>query len=225
HLLLQHDQEMRGVCIEGQEIQELGLPWNQARQCPVGPHPDAERPVRVEARQRLEQIRLIVEEAVLQVDRERQRMQHQSAGRREIVDHLECVVLIEQVFGGPVIGGQSEFSSVFRRYRIEIDVEGERAEIPVYVDAFVPETQAFMQMARGRQAGSRVVDVPAQFVSRRYGTAERLEQAGQQSSIRAPNALRAQLDHAVDAVEGADDLELAIEREDGGTEAHCEHLR
>src|SRR5215216_5559985 len=103
---------MRGVCAERQELQQFRLPREQARQGPVGTDPDAESFVAIEACEGVEQVRLVIEKTVLQVNSEGQGTQHQSAGCGEIVNHLECVVLIENVFGRSVVGGQTELSPI-----------------------------------------------------------------------------------------------------------------
>src|SRR5262249_60146834 len=54
----------------------------------------------------------------------------------------------------------------------------------------------------------------------RQRPAERLEQIDQQPPVGAPHSLRTQFDDAIDSVEGAEHLELVIERQDCRTKTH-----
>jgi hypothetical protein len=54
---------------------------------------------------------------------EGQGMQHQAAGLGEVMNHLEGIVLIENVLGRTVIGGETVFSPRFLGHGIEINVE------------------------------------------------------------------------------------------------------
>jgi hypothetical protein len=103
--------------------------------------------VGIEVREGIEKIRLIVEEPVLEVDRERQRVQHVATRRREVVHHLEGVVLVQDVLGRSMIRGQPVFAAIGRRHGIEIDVEREGAEVAVDIDTVVLEPQLLVQMA------------------------------------------------------------------------------
>src|SRR5262249_19529841 len=64
------------------------------------------------------------------------------------------------------------------------------------------------------------IDVDVELLARRNRAPESLEQAGQQPPVRTPDALRTQFHDAVDAVEGSQQLELTIERQDRRTETH-----
>src|SRR5262245_12807959 len=218
--LLQDHEKVRGVRIEGEKVQKLGLPRHQARQGPVGTYPYTQRLIGIETRECVEQVRLIVEEAMFQMHREGQGVQHQPARRGEVMDHLERVILIEKMFGRPVVGGQTVFASTIRRHGVEVDVERERAEIPVDIDAIVLEAQAFVQVAGRGDAGTRLVDVQIEFLDGGNRAAEGLEKTAHQSLVRAPDPLRPEFDHTIDAVEGPTEFELTIERKNGGTKAH-----
>jgi hypothetical protein len=148
-LALQHDEEMRRLGVERQKLQQSWLPGYEARQRPVRAHPGSERLVGIVTRQRVEQVRLIVEKAVLQVDRERQRMQHQAARRGKIVDRLEGVALIKNMLARAMIGGEAVFAATIGRHGIEIEIERQRSEIAVDVHTIVFEAEMLMQMTRG----------------------------------------------------------------------------
>src|SRR5262249_37175947 len=152
--------------------------------------------------------------------RKRQGVQHQAAGRGEVVNHLERVALIENVLGCAVIGRQAIFSARLRRHRIEIDIQGQRSEIAVDIHAVIFEAQLLVQMARGGEARSGRIDIDAELVVGRDWTSERLKQAEQQSPIGAPHALRTQFDDAVDIFEGSQKLELPIKCKNWRTKTH-----
>jgi hypothetical protein len=53
-------------------------------------------------------LRLIVEKSsMLKMNGQRQRKQHQAARRREVVDHLECAALIEDMLRRSVVGSEA----------------------------------------------------------------------------------------------------------------------
>lgn len=111
-----------------------------------------------------------------------------------------------------MICGQPVFAAVGRRHGIEIDVEREGAEVAVDIDTVVLEPQLLVQMARRSTADATVAAVETELLLGWHGPAECLEQTDQQGPVRAPHALRSQLDNAVDAIEDPQRLQLAIER-------------
>ena len=71
-----------------------------------------------------------------------------------------------------------------------------------------------------RDAGTRFVDVQIEFLDWGNRAPESLEKTAHQSLVRAPDPLRPEFDHTIDAVEGPTEFELTIERKNGGTKAH-----
>src|SRR5262245_65991696 len=61
--LLQDHEKVRGVRIEGEKVQKLGLPRHKARQGPVGTYPVTQRLIGFETRDGFDQVGLEVEEA------------------------------------------------------------------------------------------------------------------------------------------------------------------
>jgi hypothetical protein len=59
--------------------------------------------VRIVARERIKEVGLVIKKAVLQVHRERHRVDEYAADPSELVHRLEDVVLIENVLRGAVI--------------------------------------------------------------------------------------------------------------------------
>ena len=101
---------MRRLGAHGQIIQQDRIPGDQARKLPIGPDPDAQGLIGIVARQRLEEIRLIIEEAMLQVHGKRHRMHEHAAWARELVHRLEHIVLVQDVLGRAEIGDQPIFA-------------------------------------------------------------------------------------------------------------------
>src|SRR5688572_4840970 len=134
--------------------------------------------------------------------------------------HLEAVVLVQDVLGGAVVGGEAVAIAELGWNRIEVEVDGDGAEIGVDVEAFVAKAQLLVQMPGRCDSGPGGVDVGRDLVVRRDRPAESLEQAVEQAPVRAPDALRAQLDDIGDAVEYAEALHLVVQREDWRTESH-----
>jgi len=142
--LLQNHWEVGCLCIKREEFEEPGCPWHKARQPSVGSYPGSESLVGIIARQRIEQVRLIVEKPMLEMDGERQRMQHQAASFGEVVNHLEGVALVENVLGRAVIGREAVLPTECWRHGIEINVERQRPEVAVDVHAVVLEAELFV---------------------------------------------------------------------------------
>src|SRR5262252_4598209 len=220
-LLLQNHEEVRRLRIKREEVEEPGLPRHEARQRPVGSDPGSESLVGIIARQRIEQVRLIVEKPMFQMDGKRQRMQHQAARPGEVVDHLEGVALIENVLGRAMVGRQTVLPTGCGWHRIEIDVECQRSEVAVDVHAVVLEAEFFVEVARRGVSGPGGIDIDVELLARRDRTSKRLEQAGQQPPVGTPDALRTQFHDAINPIKGSQQLELAIERQDRRTETHC----
>src|SRR5215813_14079990 len=158
---------------------------------------------------------------MFQMDGKRQRMQHQAARPGEVMNHLEGVALIENVLARAMVGRQTVLPTGCGRHRIEIDVERQRSEVAVDVHAVVLETELFMEMARRGVSGSGGIDIDLELLARRDRASERLEQAGQQSLVGTPDALRTQFHDAINPIKGSQQFELAIERQDRRTETHC----
>src|SRR5262245_16245787 len=211
---------MGSLGAKSEKLEEPRLPRHKARQRPVGSNPGPKRLVGVVPGQCVEQIWLIVEESMFQVNRERQGVQHQAAGRGEIVNHLERVALIENVLSCAVIGRQAVFPARLLRHRIEVDIQGQRSEIAVDIHAVIFEAQLLVQMARRGEARSSRIDVDVELVVGRDWASESLKQAQQEPPIGAPHALRTQFDDAVDALEGSQELELPIKCKNWRTKTH-----
>src|SRR5262249_58565409 len=105
-----------------------------AGQLPIGADPHAQRLVRVVAGERLEEIGLIVEEPVLEMNREGYRVNEKPPRPGEIVHRLEDVVLVENVLGRSVIRDQAVAGAMLLGDRIEIQVEDDRAHPTIDVD-------------------------------------------------------------------------------------------
>src|SRR6516225_1639095 len=118
------------------------------------------------ARQRVEQVRLIVEKSMLQMDGERQRMQHQAARLGEVVNHLEGVALIKDMFRRSMVRREAVLPTVFRRNGVKIDIECQRSKIAVNVHAIIFEAQLFVQVARGGVPGTAGVDIDLKLLVR-----------------------------------------------------------
>src|SRR5262249_287046 len=161
---------------------------------------------------------------MFQVNRERQGVQHQAAGRGEVVNHLERVALIENVLGCAVIGRQAIFPTRLRRHCIEIDIQDQRSKLAVDIHAVIFEAQLLVQMARGSEARSGRIDIDVELLAGRDWSSKGLKQIEQQSSIGAPHPLRTQFDDAVDALKGSQELELTIKRKNWRTKTHFTSL-
>ena len=68
------------------------------------------------------------------------------------------------------------------------------------------------------------IDIDLEFLARWNGTSKRLEEARQQSPVRTPDALGTQFHDAINPIEGSQQLELAIQRQNRRAKTHCLRL-
>src|SRR6516164_9048563 len=115
-----------------------------------------------------------------------------------------------------MISDESVLAHVLGRARVEIEVERDRVELRIEIDAAVIEAQRRVEL----QSGAFPICKAIEHFGRRLGLAERFEQALDQLGLRAPNVLRAELHHVGDAVEDANSLKLPVQRKNGWPKAH-----
>jgi hypothetical protein len=140
---------------------------------------------------------------MLQMNRERQGVQHHTAGRGEVVNHLERIALIENVLGRAMVGREAVLPTRFRRHGIEIDVERQRPELAVDVHAVVFQAELFVEVARRGVSRPGGIDIDLEFLAGRNRASERLKQAGQQPPVGTPDALRTQFHDAINPIKGS----------------------
>src|SRR6266446_8424766 len=115
-----------------------------------------------------------------------------------------------------MIGDESVLAHVLGRARVEIEVERDRVELRIEIDAPVIEAQRCIEL----QSGAFPVCKAIEHLRRRFRFAERFEKGLDQLGLRAPAVLRAELHHVSDGVEDAKSLKLPIQRKNGWPEAH-----
>src|SRR5262249_31667941 len=148
-LLKERDEQMRRLGVENEIIEQGRLPRNEARQLPVRPHPDSVNLIGIVFRQTLEKVRLVIEVTMLEVNREWHGVKHVSAGLRKIVHHLEYVVLIQDVLRSAMVRDESVLARVLRGARVEIEVERNRVELRIEIDAAIIEAQRRIELQSG----------------------------------------------------------------------------
>src|SRR5262245_4723901 len=151
-------------------------------------------------------------------------MQHQAACAGKVVNHLEGITLIENVLGRAVIGREAVFSTRFRRYRIEINVERQRSEVAVDVYAVVLEDALFVQVARRGVSGPGGIVIHLEFLDGLDGTGDRVEHAGKQPDDSTPDGCRTHHDDANKTVQGTPDAAVPISVQTPRGKAHCLYL-
>jgi len=156
--------------------------------------------------QGFEKIRLVVKEAVLEMHGERNGMDHDPAWLGEIVHHLEDIVLVQKMLGGAVVGHETIAVLVLFGRAVEIHVEHECAHSPVDIDALVLHSQRLVEEAGRLLAGI----VGAEKLWTRRWPSERGKQRLDQILLRTPEILGSELDHLLDSVECAGDLQLSV---------------
>src|SRR5262249_26539441 len=199
HLLREGDEQVRGLRVDDHVVKDVRLPWNETGRLPSWPDPDAEQLVRIVARETLEKIRLIVEETVLYMRRERHRMKHQPPGLGQVMHDFEKVLLVEQMLRRAVIGHEVVFADMLGGAFIEVEIQPDRVEMRIDVNAMEMETERSVQFLRR----ALPVRKPVEHVLRWLGLVERAKQIFYELRPRAPNVLSAELHHVADAVERA----------------------
>ena len=115
------------------------------------------------------------------------------------MNDLEKVLLVEQMLRCPVIGHEVVFSDVLGRAYVEVEIESDRVELRIDVDAVEIETERGVQFLRG----ALPVREPLEHVLRWFGLVESAKQISYELRPRTPNVLSAELHHAAYAVERA----------------------
>src|SRR2546430_2000649 len=115
-----------------------------------------------------------------------------------------------------MVGDESVLARVLRGARVEIEVEGNRIELRIEIDAAIIKTQRRVEL----QSGAFPVCKASEHLRRRLGLAKRFEEALDQFRLRAPDVLRAELHHLGDAIEDASSLKLPIQGKNGRPKPH-----
>src|SRR5262249_14265415 len=199
HLLREGDEQVRGLRVDDHVVKDIRFPRNETGRLPSWPNPDAEQLVGIVARETLDKIWLIIEEAVLYMRRERHRMKHEPTGLGQVMHDFEKVLLVEQMLRRAVIGHEVVFADMLGGAFIEVEIKPDRAELRIDVDAMENETERSVQFLRR----TLPVREPVEHILRWLGLVERAKQILYEFRARAPNVLSAELHHVADAVECA----------------------
>src|SRR2546423_14349988 len=103
-----------------------------------------------------------------------------------------------------MVRDESVLARMLRRARVEIEVEGNRIELRIEVDAAIIETQRRVEL----QSGAFPVCKATEHLRRGLGLVKRFEEALDQFRLRAPDVLRPEFHHVGDAIEDASSLKL-----------------
>ena len=106
------------------------------------------------------------------MDREGHRVQHEPPGLGEVVHYLEHIVLIENVFGGAVIGDEAVLAYMLRRACVEVEIERDGIELRIEIDAMIGKAERGIEF----QPGALPIREPVEHVRRGRRLTERLEQ-------------------------------------------------
>src|SRR5919201_440898 len=115
-----------------------------------------------------------------------------------------------------MVGDESVLARVLRGTRVEVEVEGNRIELWIEIDAAIVETQRCVEL----QSGAFPVCKAREHLRGGLRLAKRSEEALDQFRLRAPDVLRPEFHHVGDVSEDARSLQLPIQRKNGRPKPH-----
>src|SRR5205809_4064833 len=115
-----------------------------------------------------------------------------------------------------MVGDESVLARVLRGTRIEVEIEGNRIELRIEIDAAIIETQRRVEL----QSGAFPVCKASEHLRGGLRLAKRFEEALDQFRLRAPDVLRPEFHHVGYVIEDARSLQLPIQRKNGRPKPH-----